>query len=642
MIRRILALTIVIATAAVSVAVDMGLEWSDLQRQYFANYLFSGISSSGNYRFLFIIDSNGWRIANDHDVVRGGSQETASASGFPFELSEQGRKQGGRKLEWREFPRLDSATAHEWLQKQIYENRTPFVMVSWPIFFSFFIIGLLIIVFRSRRKLLNQTIGGRILRGSRLATASDFNSLKSSDGLGFEVVESQDAGRVHFGHRTIRVVLRVRKDEETSHFLLMGDSGTGKSSLIRQLLTQIRMRGESAVVYDPALEFTPHFYIPSFDLILNPVDKRMPFWSPSEEVCYPAEAAALAGSLFPDKPRDNNFFIEAARKIFVHLLRYRPSPQELTHWMRNIDEIDMRVSGTELEAMIRKSAASQRAAVQGTLNQAAAAFQLLPAENEANGRWSAAAWAKERKGWIFLPTLPILRESLRPLLSAWLDSLILRLMETNHSSASRVWLIVDELSSLQRLPQLPTAITESRKSNISLVIGFQGRSQLETVYGSQAEAMLSQPMTKVFLRTSEPNAAEWISRSIGEVEVLRCDESRTRSVGFLSAVQRSTTSHVRRSMEPLVLASTIASLDNLSGYVKSKDLVVPARFCYMEPVENQPGFLPRQLAGLDRLVLSNIAPVDTKLTSPRGGKRTTARKKAVEVQRKSSQLEIFE
>src|SRR5260370_38966293 len=97
---------------------------------------------------------------------------------------------------------------------------------------------------------------------------------------------------------------------------------------------------------------------------------------------------------------------------------------------------------------------------------------------------------------------------------------------------------MEELSRLQRLPQLPTAITEGRKSNICLVIGFQGRSQLEGLYGVQAEAMLSQPMTKVFLRTSEPHAAEWISKSIGDVEVMRLEESRTEGIPAILMLMR--------------------------------------------------------------------------------------------------------
>src|SRR5258708_14244761 len=207
--------------------------------------------------------------------------------------------------------------------------------------------------------------------------------------IGFGIFQGPSKPRRIIGPDSQWSVLRIPKHEENSHFLLTGDSGSGKSSLIRQILAQIRARGESAVIYDPALEFTPQFYEPTSDVILNPTDKRMPFWSPSEEVQYPAEAHALAGSLFPDKPRDNTFFTEAARKIFAHLLRYRPTPQDLTYWMKNMDELDKRVAGTELEAMIPKSPGGQRAAVQGTFNQAAAAFQLLPSQLEAKGRWSA-------------------------------------------------------------------------------------------------------------------------------------------------------------------------------------------------------------------------------------------------------------
>ena len=57
----------------------------------------------------------------------------------------------------------------------------------------------------------------------------------------------------------------------------MGDTGSGKSSAIRQLLRQIENRGESAIVYDPAMDFLGEFYNPKRgDLILNPLDERCP------------------------------------------------------------------------------------------------------------------------------------------------------------------------------------------------------------------------------------------------------------------------------------------------------------------------------------------------------------------------------
>ena len=193
------------------------------------------------------------------------------------------------------------------------------------------------------------------------------------------------------------------RQREAMHFLVMGDSGMGKSAAIRQVLAQIWERGETAIVYDPAMEYLPQFYSAERgDVILNPVDARCPFWTPGDEAPHEAEALTLAASLFPDQGRENRFFVEAPRRIFAHLLNLHPTPEQLTYWMCHVEEIDRRVRGTEMEAMIDPRAAAQRNGVLGSLNMVADAFQLLPSERETTQRWSTVEWAKERKGWIFL------------------------------------------------------------------------------------------------------------------------------------------------------------------------------------------------------------------------------------------------
>jgi hypothetical protein len=387
--------------------------------------------------------------------------------------------------------------------------------------------------------------------------------------------------------------------------LIMGDSGTGKSALIRQILRQLEDRGDTAIVYDPALEYTPQFYTPERgDVILNPLDARSPYWSPGDELRHDAEALTLATSLFPDRHHENQFFTEGPRRIFAHLLTFRPTAQELASWLCHEDELDRRVRGTSYAAMIDRQAPAQRSGVLASLNMVADTLKLLPPEAETTHRWSAAAWARERRGWLFLTSTPETRTRLVPLTSLWLDMLVLRLMSVGQPTQRPVWFILDELASLQRLPQLHTAITENRKSNNPVVLGFQGRSQLETRYGHDAEAMLSQPATKIFLRTSEPHAAKWISDTIGEIEIERLRESRSKGQWGQQSYG------LERQVEPLVMASEISGLADLHGYLKMGNLVVRLRFPFTELPKRHPALIERPITVSQAASVPVAAPVE--------------------------------
>jgi hypothetical protein len=241
--------------------------------------------------------------------------------------------------------------------------------------------------------------------------------------------------------------------------------------------------------------------------------------------------------------------------------------------------------------MIDRDASAQRSGVLASLNMVADALMLVPSERNATGHWSATAWAVAREGWIFLTSTPPTRDALLPLTSLWLDTLVLRLMQPPQPGVRRVWFVLDELATLQRLPQLHTAITEHRKSHNPVVLGFQGRSQIETRYGHDAEAMLSQPATKIFLGTSEPRAAKWISDTIGEVEIERLRESR--SSGTWGWHQHSTSFGLERQVEPLVMASEIMGLPPFHGYLKFGNLVVRLTGARLELPGRQPALVPR-------------------------------------------------
>ena len=208
---------------------------------------------------------------------------------------------------------------HTFLWRWIYREQTlteltrPALWVTLGVV----VVGLLVAVPRDIARARDRRLGRR-LKGPQLVTVAQFNRRLHADGMGFVQQPSAFRGTT---------VVRIPRALESSHVLIMGDSGTGKSALIRQLLQQLERRGETAIVYDPALEYTAQFYTADRgDLILNPLDARSPYWTPSDEWRHEAETLTLATSLFPDRPHENTFFTEAPRRIFAHLLTLKPTP----------------------------------------------------------------------------------------------------------------------------------------------------------------------------------------------------------------------------------------------------------------------------------------------------------------------------
>jgi type IV secretory pathway TraG/TraD family ATPase VirD4 len=276
-------------------------------------------------------------------------------------------------------------------------------------------------------------------------------------------------------------------------------------------------------------------------------------------------------------------------------------------WLSNPSEIDQRVKGTEMEAMIAKGAQQQRNGVLASLGLVADSLRMLPTKEQAGNRtWSATEWAETRTGWIFITSSATEREALRPLHSLWIDLLVLRLLTAPQADQSPVWFVLDELASLQRLPQLHTAITENRKSRNPLVLGFQGKAQLEVIYGHLAEVMLSQPATKIFLKTTEPKAAEWVSNAIGKVEIERMKE--THFDGSRSGKNFS----LDRQVEPLVMDSEISGLENRHAFLKLGNNVARFHFEYMDVPQTTPGFVPRR-------VEDDELPFDPRTLAPKIG-----------------------
>jgi hypothetical protein len=571
-----------LVVAGLCIYLHLAFAMTPLQRYYLSCYLETGVLSTirqtSDYQLVTVADrQHHTRPVTEADVQRGSTPQPIGKP-IPLTLSEAARASGVMLLYRGGSVRYQNRPLHEYLRLFVYEGNDFLAIFRAPLW-SGLAAFLFQLPFAVRKDVLRlkEMKYGRLLKGPVLVSPKGFNRAIKGDGVGFRTTESKD-------------LMRIPQRAEGQHIELMGDTGTGKTRLIMQLLMQIRDRGHSAIVYDPACEFVQRFYDPKTDIILNPLDARCPYWGPSEELRRRAEAKAIAASLYqPTTDKKGEFFTETPQKIFAHLLTFGPSPQELVEWMANPDEIDRRVQNTEMAMMIAKGAQQQRNGVLASLGLIADSLRMLPKKETAESHWSATEWAEHRKGWIFLTSKPSEREALRPLHSLWIDLLVLRLLNEPKESQHPVWFVLDELASLQRLPQLHTAITENRKSKNPLVLGFQGKAQLEMIYGHLAEVMLSQPTTKIFLRTTEPKAAEWVSNAIGKIEIERLRE--THSTGLRAGNNFS----IERQVEPLVLDSEISGLPDKHAFLKLGNHVARFSFEYRNIPATQPAFVPRPL-----------------------------------------------
>lgn len=370
---------------------------------------------------------------------------------------------------------------------------------------------------------------------------------------------------------------------EQSHTMLVGTTGSGKTTELRSLVAQMRVRGDSAVIFDLTGAYVEAFYDPDRDTILNPMDQRCPAWSIFNDCVSHSDFTSAAAALIPsDGGSSEPFWALAARTLFIEMCIRLVERGETTNLAlsENLMTADLKrvhrfLANTIADPLTAPEAARMAESIRAVFNTNAQVLRFLPDEGEA---FSIGSWITGERApgaILFITSNYVDLPMNRALLTLWMDLAINKLMTMERTRDLRTWFMFDELGALHRLPAIENGLQTARAFGGAMILGLHSFEKLVEVYGEQgARNLASLARSKLILATADLDTAEQCARYIGNREVRQMDEAY--SYGYNNTRDASTLTP-RKQVEPLVIPDDITNLPSLHGFVKFPDGFPAAR-----------------------------------------------------------------
>jgi type IV secretory pathway TraG/TraD family ATPase VirD4 len=543
-----------------------------LKRKYFFTYGYSywftahpGEPKTAKNKLVFIKDvSNYWLPAgkkpNDKDIE--------------FRMAFASRKKGrllswpdGKPvIEWR--VKIKDSNAYAYLKKSIYQKTFPALIgnfllsvmciagiVMFPVAFSWIRTG--------REKMLD-----RFIRGTRAVVPERANQL---------IKKSKQHGGLKIGE------VWLPRGTESQHMFMVGGSGSGKTSAMFQLLYQLRQLQAKVLVCDTKLDFVSTFYEPGTDFIASPLDERSIYYSLHAEGSDVQTAESTAFSLVQeDYGSANQFFVDAAQSVVAETILVGARQGQTTNaWFwktitSKLSVLSEQLEGTEAGAHLDPTGERTAHSVRSTVLNHVRIFKYLADPPSGRQVFSMRKWvANGESGFGFVCLRPRMRNIGRSLVSLLLEQAALELLDMPDQEPGeflRLFLFIDELPVLQRLPNLVGNLATLRSKGCAVILATQSFSQIRSIYGpDDAASIASLTGHHLVFRSKEPETQDWCSRLLGSAEYYQMTEAL--SMGETSKADRSSHNEQRREIRS-VLASEL------------KDL--PDRFCWLSLSGNFP------------------------------------------------------
>lgn len=384
---------------------------------------------------------------------------------------------------------------------------------------------------------------------------------ESKDGKGIKVYKS----------------LKLPFEREAQHILVVGSTGSGKTQIIWPLIEQVMERGDKAVIWDVKGDYTQALISKKQVDLLAPWDERSVQWCIGRDIRNLVDCQNMSYIFLPENLKDSQpYFRNAARDILKALLTHMLAEKEVWGWRHLWDAISQGRKNLSFCLGQTEEGRKARVAIEASNRSSLDVYSTLVTSCQ-DLSWLAKAWPKDGislKDWfrdshgrtLILGGIPERKRLASLTANLALQTMVSEILSLPNDLNRRVWLFLDEFGSLGRNDCVLDAFSVGRSKGMCCVIGIQDIGKIEYIYGRElARSIVNSFSTSIFLRSTDPDTSQWVSRILGEQEIREhysTTESTSSSKGQ-SGKQESKTESVHT--KPLFLPSEISNFEVLSG-----------------------------------------------------------------------------
>ncbi|HAS8629176.1 TPA: hypothetical protein I7793_08330 [Vibrio vulnificus] len=376
-----------------------------------------------------------------------------------------------------------------------------------------------------------------------------------------KLCQSDPMGKGIHLHPYVQIPMRT----ELGNILIFGQQGSGKSTVIKPIIKEIKDREDLLFIYDRKNEYTPLF-LDSSSILINPCDRRSAQWDIGSDVRTEQDAFLVSQCLIEET--DDPLWSTGARLLLTAFFIILINREKRCSWY-SLSKL-LGKTDHELFPLINKH--YPQAAVFINQNSKTTQGFLVTLVKEMHwirqlaDNWkpqdkhmfSIRRWAKGRQSNV--NTLIVAHDESSSELSSKLCNAMFSVMVSDiltleDSSERRIWFSLDELSSLKKNESLEKWLRLGRSKGARTIAGVQALSQIKSIYGSdKAETIFSLFGSIIALRMgSTGEAARYASAAFGEQQVER------QLVSLNSGGERTTNFQV--SFEPVIRAEELINLE---------------------------------------------------------------------------------